>query len=231
MEHFQYGTTTISYELNYTKRKTLGINVYPDTTVEVIAPLDADKEIIEEKLLKRAKWIVKQINYFKGLAHNPIIKEYVSGETHYYLGRAYRLKVTEAKEQNVKLIGRFFHIQTPTQHREQIKKLLTNWYRKQAVRKFKERLDICYKQMLREEIKYPDLEIRQMAKRWGSCTANGKIILNLALIKTPTYCIDYVIIHELCHLKHHNHSPDFYQLKTKYMPDWEERKKRLEQQV
>jgi len=74
----------------------------------------------------------------------------------------------------------------------------------------------------------PSWEIKRMAKRWGSCTPKGKILLNPELIKAPGRCIEYVIVHELCHLVYHSHNKDFYNLQKQIMPNWEKWKKRLE---
>ena len=228
MEKIEYGTEIIEFEVKYSSRKTLGINIYPDATVQVIAPLNASMDSIKQKVLKRAFWIKQQQRYFNEIKQSLPIYEYVSGETHKYLGRSYRLKVSQGDKNEVKLIGRFFLIESKSKDSKQVKKLLDKWYRDHATKKVQERLDLCYQQMKREGISYPTLELRKMAKRWGSCTPEGKIIINPRLIKAPVYCIDYVLIHELCHLKHHNHSPAFYHLKSKYMPDWERRKKKLE---
>lgn len=228
MYQIEYGTETIHYSVSYRNRKTLGINVYPDSGVEVIAPIGTSISQIESKVLKRAFWITRQQNYFGGIQKQKSINEFVSGETHKYLGRSYRLKVTKSKVEYVKLRGKFFQIQTQSKESKHVSKLLEQWYKDHALAKFKQRLLLCYKEIAREGISFPKLKIRSMAKRWGSCTTDGQIILNPNLVKSPVYCIDYVIIHELCHLKHHNHSPAFYALKSKYLPDWEVRKRKLE---
>ncbi|HFA48905.1 MAG TPA: M48 family peptidase [Bacteroidetes bacterium] len=228
METIEYGTITIDFEIKYTDRKTLGINVYPDGLVIIIAPYNSEMEAIKKKVLKRASWIVKQKDYFNNIKRLEAPREYVSGETHKYLGRSYRLKVEFGEAGEVKMKGGFFIIKSKTKERKKIKALLDKWYIKHALKKFRERLDICFEEMKHENIEYPKLELRRMPKRWGSCTPEGKIFINPELIKAPVYCIDYVMVHELCHLKIHNHSPAFYDLKTKYMPDWEERKRLLE---
>ncbi len=224
----QYGTTTIEFHLSYRDRKTLGIQVYQ--RVHVIAPEHASKEKINQKVRHRARWIKRQQRYFSDLQRKQIPREYISGETHRYLGRQYRLKVRETTEkEEVKLKGQFFWIWVKNKRDTQrVKQLLNRWYRNHAENKFQERLDICYEKMRREQLPYPDLQIRKMKKRWGSCTRNQRILLNPELIKTPLYCIDYVIIHELCHLKVPHHGNAFYKLKEKYLPNWKNYKKRLE---
>ncbi|MCK5539495.1 MAG: DUF45 domain-containing protein [Deltaproteobacteria bacterium] len=108
-----------------------------------------------------------------------------------------------------------------------IEKLLSDWYRQHAQRIFRERLEICLQRVAREGVKAPNLRIQKMTNRWGSCSEQGKIILNLELIKAPKECIDYVITHELCHLKEKHHGLRFWRLLEKLMPDYRERRQRL----
>lgn len=231
MPALAYGTTTLHYKLIRRERKTLAISVLPDTTVEVVAPKKASLEKIEEKILKRGRWILEQQLFFKALQPFDHPKAYVSGESHYYLGRRYRLKIVEAPSKMVKLKGQFLWVYTPDKSQPKtIQKQVQTWYKKQAARKFMERLEHCYARLSPEEIPFPEMNIRLLHKRWGSCLPGnpGKIILNIQLMKAPTYCIDYVVMHELCHLIVPNHSPAFYKLQEKYMLDWEARKKLLE---
>ncbi len=108
------------------------------------------------------------------------------------------------------------------------KKLLTDWYREKAVIHFEDTLKKILPLFARYDISEPELQIRHMPTRWGSCTTKGKVILNPELIKAPKGSIEYVIIHELCHLIHHNHTKAFYELQESIMPDWKKWKERLE---
>jgi predicted metal-dependent hydrolase len=230
-EHrIQYGGTTIRYALTYAPRKTLGISVHPDLSVTVKAPLDSDFVLIEQKVKKRAAWILRQQRtferYLPGLPH----RQYVSGETHRYLGRQYRLKVIQCDpgaEQVRMTRGRIFiHVRDPGD-RKRVKRLLTQWYRRRAARVFRERLDACFDEVASLGIAYPELRIRIMKSRWGSCMPPGRIRLNLKLVQVSKRYIDYVIMHELCHLKEPNHSKAYYVLLDGVMPDWRERKRQL----
>lgn len=116
-----------------------------------------------------------------------------------------------------------------TADKAHIEAMITAWYRQQAKRVFAERLKVCFPRVEGLKIAYPMLSIRQMKARWGSCTVDGKIILNLMLIHVPKHLIDYVILHEMCHLVEHNHSGAFYGLLARVLPDWEERRKSLNQ--
>ncbi len=110
--------------------------------------------------------------------------------------------------------------------------LLRGWYRERAERVFHERLEICRKQVAAFGIDHPGgFTLRRMRKRWGSCSRDGRILLNTQLVGAPKTCIDYVIVHELCHVVHHNHSPAFYTLLSACMPDWRERQRLLAQSL
>ena len=222
----KFGSKRIDYQLVFTERKTLGITVNPDLSVLIKAPLNIPIEKIEEKILKKAAWIIKQQSYFLSFFPKSLPKKYVSGETHFYLGRQYRLDIKAGKENSVKLKGAFLMVNTPEKSRA--KKLVNNWYLKNARQKFKEYAQPLIQQFSKYNVEPSSIVLRDMPTRWGSCTPKGKIILNPELIKAPKGCIEYVILHELCHLVHHNHTKKFIDLQTKEMPNWEKWKNRLE---
>jgi predicted metal-dependent hydrolase len=224
----QYGTTTIEYQLTFAPRKTLAIDVHPDLKVTVQAPEGSPLDAIDQKIRQRAPWIIRQQRRFETYLPQLPPRQYVSGETHRYLGRQYRLKVTPGETDQVKLTRGYFYIDVADpSDTEQVKQLLTDWYRRQAQRVFAERLDTCFARVRFLDLAYPELTIRQMEKRWGSCTPEGKITLNLKLIQVPKEYIDYVIIHELCHLKEHNHGTRFYDLLDRVSPNWRELRQQL----
>ena len=204
--------------------------MHPDTRVTVEAPLESDLARIEEKVRKRAAWIVKQQRNFERYSFEMPPRQYVSGETHRYLGNQYRLKVLQSENGKECVIMDRERILIKTkniQERERKKKLLVEWYRGHAGQVYRERVVRWYPRFERYEIVYPQVVVRQMKSRWGSCTAAGKITLNLKLIQFPKQLIDYIIVHELCHIIEHNHSAEFYALMSRIMPDWEERRKKL----
>ena len=226
----QYGNTSIEFTLTYKAREKLAIHVHPDTHVSVEAPLDGDLSQIEEKVHKRANWILKQQREFQRYSFELPPRQYVSGESYRYLGRQYSLKVlpSDNGKGSVSMDRERILVHAPdTQDRIKIKKLLNEWFRAHARRIFAERVEAWYPRFERYGIKHPQVVVRQMKSRWGSCTTAGKITLNLKLIQVPKQYIDYVIVHELCHLVQHNHSSDFYKLMRRIMPDWEERRLKL----
>jgi predicted metal-dependent hydrolase len=224
----QYGDTTIHYNLAYAQRKTLAITVHPDLSVTVKAPEGTDLAEIEAKVRKRATWILQQQRDLERyLPHLPP-RQYVSGETHRYLGRQYRLKVIEDGAESVKHGRSYIYVSTGDKSdTERIKGLLDDWYRAHAKQVFAERLAACYPKVEHLGIAYPDLIIRVMKSRWGSSSPLGKITLNVKLIQVPKAYIDYVIFHELCHLKEPNHSQRYYELLDRVLPDWRDRREKL----
>ena len=228
MGSISYGTTNIHYSVELRDRKTMAIEVHPDTSVKVIAPLDATPEKIQAKVEKRANWIARQQRAFTGKRKTIFQPEWVSGENIYYLGRQYRLKV-ENGEKKVKLAGKYLWVYVPDRRmKKEIERLVHEWYLGLARKKFQERLELLQPMLEREQLQMNSLIVRKLEKRWGSCTPKGNIVINSELIKAPIHCIDYVLIHELCHLKHHHHGPEFWKLLTKYCPDWTKVKDKLE---
>lgn len=228
-----FGHTEIIYSVNYCDRKTLAIHVYPDGKVIVDAPVSSSDQAIADKVKKKATWIFKQKLQFESYPPALPQRQYVSGETHRYLGRQYRLKVVEGKAEEVKLLYGKLLIETADPgNRQRVKSLLQGWYRLKAKAIFSERYDFCLRQVARLGIEHNGgVQLRFMTKRWGSCTNQGNIILNPELIAAPKDCIDYVITHELCHIKERNHSQAFYKLMAAVMKDWELRRKRLNEMV
>jgi predicted metal-dependent hydrolase len=224
----QYGRKRIDYDLSYSARKTLAIDVNPDLSVVVTAPKDATDAAVEEKMQKRASWIIQQQRFFENYLPGIPPRRYVSGESHRYLGRQYRLRVHEGSDEAVKMArGQINVYLTDSSKKSRIKTLVVRWFRQRAEIIFQERFDEMVAKASRHGIDSDNFEIRRMKNRWGSCTKEGRILLNPDLIIAPKLCIEYVIVHELCHLKEHNHGPAFYRLLLALMPDWEQRRERL----
>jgi hypothetical protein len=222
----QFGSKKIDFLVEYSARKTLGITVTPDLDVLVKAPIDSSIDKIKEKILKKAAWIIKQQSFFLSFQPKTPARRFVGGETHLYLGRQYLLKIESGKKDSVKLKGKF--IEVHTSDKSKVKGLVKEWYLLHAKSKFKEIAQPLIDKFKKHKVEPESIVFREMPTRWGSCTPKGKIILNPELIKAPKGCIEYVIIHELCHLIYHDHTQKFIDLQTKEMPDWEKWKSKLE---
>lgn len=224
----KFGSKQIDFCLTYIKRKSLGIKVHPNTTVEVFAPLDAKEKIILQKVKAKAPWILKQIDHFNSYQPTIPSRRFVNGETHLYLGRQYRLKIMRDTTNVIKAYRGQLWLYSGNIQREDLKEQLEEWYKQKAIITFHKLLEEVLPKFKRYKLGTQVLSVRAMSKRWGSCTLSGKIILNVELIKASKGCIEYVIIHELCHLVHRNHDRSFFNLQNRMMPDWEKWKERLE---
>ena len=230
MQHtVNYGTQKLDVVITRSQRKTLQIEVHPDLSVRVIAPEDAAIEEIEQKIIKKGRWIIKQQTYFEQFLPRTPKREYVPGETHLYLGRRYLLKIRMAAKNSVTLKGgELLVFVRDINNKQSVIHTLTAWYYRHANDHFKAAIQKYMDHFKKYHLEMPPWEIKRMTKRWGSCTPKGKILLNPELIKTPSKCIEYVVVHELCHLIHPGHSREFYRLQKQIMPEWKKWKNKLE---
>jgi predicted metal-dependent hydrolase len=223
-----YGSKSIEYNLSFAARKSLGIKVLPNGVVTVIAPNDTSLVDINVKVKSKANWILKQQAFF--CSYKPITPErkFVNGETHLYLGRQYKLQIVQDNFNEVRLYRGTMIITAKKTEPVYLEKKLNEWYKEKAIIHFEELMVSSLEKFTKYKLEKPVLEIRLMQKRWGSCTNSGKIILNTELIKAAKGSIEYVVIHELCHLIHHNHNKNFFDLQNSLSPNWEKWKEKLE---
>ena len=201
------------------------LRVKPSLEVVLSVPKDASTKEIEYVLHKRKDWIEKRVEEFK--RHFPLSRELISGEDIFYLGKRYRLKVLSSKVERVELKGGYLEVSVRDkkdyQHKEA---LIKAWYQQKAKSYFKELLDKYTALLGCNQIQ--TFRIKEMKTRWGSCNpAKASINLNLRLMEKNKRAIEYVVLHELAHLKHQYHNKVFYDFIELYMPDWRERKLKL----
>jgi predicted metal-dependent hydrolase len=215
--------------LRRSDRRTLAISVLPDGSIDLVAPRDSRREDIAMKVGKRLRWIVRQRRAFAEMNRTRVPVSYASGATHRYLGRQYRLKVRRGEPVGVKLVGGFFHIAAKIGSPAEVEALLNIWLRDKAVEQFSTRVAKWQKWCSERKLSQPRMRLLRMPKRWGSSHRDGRIYLNPELVKAPSICIDYVITHEVCHLKHPQHDRVFFNLLDQVSPNWRAIKARLEQ--
>jgi len=228
---FIYGNDRIEYEVAFVpvEHNKVSIHVYPDCSVRVDAPEGRALPEVHQAVLKRAGWINHHVWEFQRQRAQALARTYTSGESLFYLGKRYQLKVKKinSPEPGVKLVRGQIRVETGSRDAEAVRELLAAWYRNRATEIFERRFDEIADSLgwLRQ---MPEWRLVRMKKQWGSCSPAGVILLNPHLVKAPRACIDYVISHELCHLQEHNHSPRYYRLLGKIMPSWEAVKTRLD---
>jgi predicted metal-dependent hydrolase len=228
---FYYGEECYTYQVSSCHGLTgkIAIHVHPDGLIRVDAPENAAPAGVKRAVLKQARWIKKKVDLAREIKAHAVLREYVSGETHFYLGRRYQLKVHEVQdpETHVRLSGGVLLVRTSSTAAHSIKEHLESWYRARAQEYFSRRI-----RELTGGISWleqpPPFRLLRMRRQWGSCSPRGLISLNPALIRAPRDCIEYVIVHELCHLKEHNHSRKYYRLLSQHMPEWQAIKVRLD---
>lgn len=226
-----YGEDRIPYQVSYDDaRKTrVAIHVNPDGSVAVDAPLGFSDESIKQAVQKRARWVVGHVSEARERYAQVRPREYVSGEQVLYLGRRYMLKVipVDSKPAPARLRGNRLEVETANGMEDDIKGRLRAWYLVRGRDYLSRRIDAFAKNLPWVKAP-PPFRLLDMSRQWGSCSPSGEIIINRHLVKAPRQCVDYVLIHELAHLKHHDHGPEFWNLIDAHAGDWRKAKRHLD---
>jgi len=211
----------MDYQVEYSKRrKTVGIFVERDRRVIVRAPEGLPADIIETIVESKKAWIEAKINDTRKYPEKPDKKEFVSGESMMLLGRNYSLVVVREVFDEVRFDGATFQISS--YHQSEANNLFVEWYKNYALaeiepmaKEFARKLGVNYNSCaISETMKY----------RWASCTPKGNINFNWRIIKAPRFVIEYLIVHELAHLRVPNHSPEFWNIVSIQVPMYEDAK-------
>lgn len=221
---FDYGSRIITFNLIYRKRKTMSIEVETTGEVTVIAPVGTYTDDVIEKVKSRAGWIVSKQYESKFINDTKIKREAVSGESYMYLGRNYSLdiRVDENIDNiSVKLFQGKFVVNTYIKDENLIKKAMENWYREKTLAKVKERVSY-YSSYFNDEV--TTVKVKEQKKRWASCTSKNELLFNWRCVMAPVFVLDYIVVHEMCHMEYKNHSKDFWNRVYAVMPDYEVRK-------
>lgn len=226
-----YGNEKIHFTLisSSTLTDKIRIKVKPCGEVVVSTPMNTDIADILAAVKKRLRWIYQQRQDVKTQNHLSLPRRYISSESHFYLGKRYVLKIEENPTALacVKLLRGHLLVSVKNKQTADVKAMLNHWYRIRAKDVFSKRLDALLEQTLWVN-ECPPIRLQAMQTQWGSCSPQGRLTLNPHLVKASRECIDYVILHELCHLAEHNHSERFYRLMGQVLPEWKKVKERLD---
>jgi predicted metal-dependent hydrolase len=229
-----YGDERIQYQVNPDPKRTtrIAIHVEPDGTVVVDAPVNHPDDAVCRAVYKRARWIVDHVADAKDRFRHVRPRTYVSGEQILYLGRRYMLKVVQSNDTgaSARLRGNQLVVTSKSTEAPQIRGIVRAWYRLRARDYFVRQID-TQSSRLPWICQPPPFSLLEMKRQWGSCSPQGQVILNPHLVKAPRECIEYVIIHELTHLKHHDHSAEFFEEVSRFAPGWQKPKKLLDEMV
>jgi predicted metal-dependent hydrolase len=224
---FEYGTTNIAFNVVFKNRKTMEIAVEPPDIITITAPIGTKEEQIIEKVKGRGSWIIQKLYSFRHMHYQPIPREFVNGESFMYLGRNYSLQIEidlKVKKPEVKLYRGKFVVTSNNKYEENIKRAMEEWYRDKAKEVIERR--VKYYQKFFNVIPI-NIKIKEQKKRWGSCTSKNELLFNWRCIMAKSNALDYIVVHEMCHMYYKDHSKNFWELVASVLPDYELRKEWL----
>jgi|LGOV01.1.fsa_nt_gb predicted metal-dependent hydrolase len=225
--NIEYGTLRLEFTISYSKRKTIEIGVEPPAVITVVAPEGIADEVLLKHVKTKAKWIVQKLHEIKEIQSQRLDREYVNGEAFMYLGRNYSLKIvddTERKKPITKLYQGKFIITAPTRKQENLKQSMEAWYRQKTLEKVVEKIAYYQKYFNVEPM---DIKVKEQKKRWASCTPKKELLFNWRCVMAPSWVMDYIVVHEMCHMIYMDHSREFWQLVERIMPDYDRRREWL----
>lgn len=220
----------IHFTIIYQNRRTIGI--YLNTSgVEVRAPRFIAMVDIKHYVLSKAAWIHKHSQRLRDTIPMQAEIPVTDGACFYYLGTTYTLHIKQADclpQFTLNPTEHTLTVHTRLHDPISLKRFFNNWWQQQANTIFNDFFQSLAPKGTALGLQYnPPFKLRYFKSKWGSCTSNGEISLNLSLLAKPQACIEYVIAHELCHLREMNHSPRFYALLRKLLPDYKKSEKLL----
>lgn len=221
----------ISYTLERKPVKNINLRIRADQCVYVSAPKDVAAKMVDAFVVEKSAYILRALKKFKDKNRETVSEnKFVNGVTVKFLGRNLRLKVKNASRSKVESDESYVTLYVKDAQDADLKKrVLETWLRKKCKDEITAICKKVYPQVKKYGIAFPEIQLREMVSRWGSCSPKkGFVTFNTALIAMPVSCIEYVVTHEFTHFLYPNHSKKFYQQLATFMPDWEERKKRLE---
>lgn len=215
----RYGHELLEFEVRRTPLKSHSVRIHLDPMlgVWVSAPPSAPALTIRQAVRRRAAWIFR---YLGSAAENEKRSRGISGEQVLYLGRRYMLKVLDEEPIGVRLYRGRLEVRCPGGSPKQSTELQVQWFRGRARVYLAQRVSALFNSMLHDFAGPPDFTLRWMRRRWASCSPRGRLVFNPVLLRAPRECIDYVVAHELAHLKFKNHSDEFYECLNQTLPNW-----------
>jgi len=207
----------INYNIKRSKRKTISIYVERDGSVSVLAPQKMEEEELQAAIKSKEYLLYKHLAEWETLNRSKVVREYVNGQSFLYLGRNYRLQFVEEQEVPLKLQGGYFKLRKKDkmkaqQHFIEFYKSRGMPHIRRRVEEFKEKMDVTPK----------NIRIMELQHRWASCTKEGNLNFHWKCLMAAGSVLDYIVVHELAHIKHHNHSPAFWNEVDKVMPYYQE---------
>jgi predicted metal-dependent hydrolase len=214
------------YSIIYSRRRTISISVSPEKGVTVRAPIRTSLSSIEKFVNSRSEWVLKHLRNFEN--HTRLNGKVSEGDKVLFMGKEYTIRISDSVKSSVRLSENEIFINAPVAKNQlSAEKALRKWYYNEAVRIIPDKVKEILSRYVKYEFNPTVITVRTMKRRWGSCSSKGRITINSELVKIDGLFTEYVILHELCHLKHHNHGSGYYKLLSEVFPDWKNVRKEL----
>ena len=211
----------IEYTLVRSRRKTASIYIERDGKVSVLVPEKLTARQVDDILESKRKWIYQSLAEWQDLNANRIQRDYVNGEGFLYLGRTYRLKLVSDLPEPLMLKDGYFCLRATKGSAPDADAVFREFYRVKGATRIPPRVAYFQAKM---GVKSKSIKIMELKHRWASCTTNGNLNFHWKCMMAPLTIIDYIVVHELAHLIHANHSTAFWNVVDQVMPDFQDRK-------
>lgn len=224
-----YESTNIAFDVIFRKRKTIQIAIDPPDKITVTAPNIMTKEQVLKFVESKGSWIIKKLKYLETLDYSNINKEFVDGELFLYLGKEYSLQIIVDPKimfAEVKLIDDKLILKVRNNNSQEIRCILELWYKNKADEVIRSRVRYYQKYFDKEPSR---IKIKEQKRRWGSCTFKDELLFNWRCIMADLDALDYVVVHEMCHMVQKNHSKDYWKVVASVMPGYKAQKKYLKE--
>lgn len=213
----------IPFEVEYRNRKSLEIQVNPEGKVRVLSPFSLSEKELLKHVESKSSWILTKRNDFNKIDLSILEKNIKDGEKFLYLGQSYELKIIRdsIKTTTLSLLENQMILKTSSIDQEYLKNFLIQWYKEKGLKKIKERVEFYQPYIL---VKPTDIVVKEQKRRWGSCTSKGRLLFNWRIIMAPLSVLDYIVVHEMCHLIHMNHGKEFWTCVERILPNYKKEK-------
>lgn len=225
----KHGGHTIPFTVQFRKRQTVEIQVIPPGVVNVLAPYGLGEKTLSRLVQKKGDWILNKLAAIQELESRKIVHHFVTGEPFLLLGQRYLLQVIHSpdlKKSIVSLEDKRLILTAPVQEKEALRQALENWYRQKGLEVITERIQFYSRYF---DVQPTSIKVKEQKKRWGTCTSERRLLFNWRLVMAPLEVVDYVVVHEMCHMVHMNHSKAFWNLVATILPDYRQRKQWLKE--
>lgn len=227
----EIGEEKIYFYIQRKRIKNMYLKVNKNSDVTVTMPKRLAPNVAKEFVKQKSNWIKKQLKKYNEIAERKELLTFENGGKVYLLGKQYEIKIIGNTTNNIQIVDKYFEIHIKEKYineKSYIKNFYEKWLKDYSLDIYRQLVLNYQKSLSKYGIGVPEIKIRKMKSKWGCCIPlKNRVIFNLSLIKAPLSCVEYVVLHELSHFRYQNHSKNFYNFISIFMPDWKFRRKCL----